>query len=89
MNTPLRFNDALLITDRAFQPFKCVAWSSLEGNGELNITVMDGKQSRQLGRCKLSSTVYTDPVKLGETLKQARATLSRKGVNLAPWHMPE
>lgn len=89
MNSPLRFNDALLITDRAFQPFQCVAWTLLEGNGELSITVVDRSESRAVGRCKLSSSVYSDPVKLGESLEQARADLSRQGVNLAPWHMPE
>ena len=88
MNTPLRFNDALLITDRAFKPYQCVAWTLLEGNGELSITVVDGAQSRPLARCKLSSSVYSDPVKLGETLERAREDLSREGINFAPWHMP-
>lgn len=27
MHTPLRINEALLITDRAFKPFQCVAWT--------------------------------------------------------------
>ena len=89
MNRPLRFNDALLITDRAFKPFQCVAWTLLEGNGDLSITVVDSSESRPVGHCKLSSSVYTDPVKLGETLEQARADLSRQGAHLAPWHMPE
>ena len=89
MNSPLRFNDALLITDRAFKPFQCVAWTLLEGNGDLSITVVDSSESRPVGHCKLSSSVYTDPVKLGETLEQARADLSRPGAHLAPWPMPE
>ena len=29
MNATLRFNEALLITGRAFQPYQCVAWSEL------------------------------------------------------------
>ncbi len=29
MNATLRFNEALLITGRAFQPSQCVAWSEL------------------------------------------------------------
>lgn len=89
MNSPLRFNDALLITDRAFKPFQCVAWSLLEGNGDLSITLVDGAESRQVGRCKLPSSIYTDPVKLGETLEQAREDLTREGIRFAPWHMPE
>ncbi len=88
MTSPLRFNDALLITDRAFKPFQCVAWTLMEGNGELSITVVDGSESRPVGHCKLSSSVYSDPVKLGETLQQARADLSRQGMLLAPWQMP-
>jgi len=31
MHTPLRINEALLITDRAFKPFQCVAWTLPEG----------------------------------------------------------
>jgi len=89
MNAPLRFNDALLITDRAFKPFKCVAWTLLEGNGELSITVVDGTQSRPVARCKMPSSVYSDPVKLEETLERTRENLSREGINFAPWHMPE
>ncbi|MCH2341881.1 hypothetical protein ACGFZ7_09820 [Pseudomonas sp. NPDC047963] len=89
MNSPLRFNDALLITDRAFKPFQCVAWTQLEGNGELSITVLDGSESRTVGHCKLASHVYSDPIKLGQSLEQARADLSRQGVQLAPWHMPK
>ncbi|WP_019339183.1 hypothetical protein [Stutzerimonas stutzeri] len=89
MNSPLRFNDALLITDRAFKPFQCVAWTLLEGNGELSITVLDGSESRTVGHCKLASNVYSDPVKLGHSLEQARADLSRQGMHLAPWQMPE
>jgi len=89
MHTPLRINEALLITDRAFKPFQCVAWTLLEGNGEVSITVVDRDEARLLGRCKMSSSVFTDPVKLGETLEQTRAQLSRDGANLSPWHMPE
>jgi hypothetical protein len=37
----------------------------------------------------MSSSVFTDPVKLGETLEQTRAQLSRDGAHLSPWHMPE
>jgi len=89
MHTPLRINEALLITDRAFKPFQCVAWTLLEGNGEVSITVVDRAEARQLGRCKMSSSVFTDPVKLGETLEQTREKLSRDGVSFSPWHMPE
>lgn len=88
MTSPLRFNDALLITDRAFQPFQCVAWTLMEGIGELSITVVDGAESRPVGHCKLSSSVYSDPVKLAEKLEQTRADLSSKGVHFAPWQMP-
>jgi len=73
MHTPLRINEALLITDRAFKPFQCVAWTLPEGNGEVSITVVDRDEARLLGRCKMSSSVFTDPVKLGETLEKTRA----------------
>lgn len=89
MNTPLRFNEALLITDRAFLPFQCVAWTQPGGNGEVSITVIDRTQDRLLGRRQLSSSVYSDPVKLGETLERTRQELSREGVSFDPWHMPE
>ncbi|EXF47310.1 hypothetical protein BAY1663_00328 [Pseudomonas sp. BAY1663] len=88
MHTPLRINEALLITDRAFKPFQCVAWTLPEGNGDVSITVVD-RSERLLGRCKMSSSVFTDPIKLGETLEQTREQMSRDGAHLSPWHMPE
>ncbi|MGE4404581.1 hypothetical protein [Pseudomonas sp.] len=88
MHTPLRINEALLITDRAFKPFQCVAWTLPEGNGDVSITVVD-RSERLLGRCKMSSSVFTDPIKLGETLEQTREQMSRDGAHFSPWHMPE
>ena len=40
MNTPLRFNEALLIADRAFRPFQCVAWAPQDGTGVVSISVI-------------------------------------------------
>lgn len=88
MNAPLRVNEALLITDQAFRPFQCVAWTLPEGNGEVSITVIDRPHSRTLARRRLEPGVFTDPVKLGETLQRTRQELTRDGVELAPWHMP-
>ncbi|QLF91723.1 hypothetical protein HW090_00235 [Pseudomonas sp. ABC1] len=88
MTHTLRFNDALLITDRAFQPFHCVAWTQQGGNGEVSISVLDGSQSRILGRCNIASNVYSDPVKLGSILQQARERLSNEGLSFSPWSMP-
>ena len=88
MSNPLRFNDALLITDRAFKPFQCVAWAPMEGNAELSITVLDGTESRPLGYCKLPSSVYSDSALLAQKLEQTRADLSSKGLQFAPWQMP-
>ncbi|MCF7202452.1 hypothetical protein [Pseudomonas oligotrophica] len=88
MNATLRINDALLITDRAFKPFQCVAWILPEGNGEVSISVVDRQEARLLGRCKMSSSVYTDPVKLEQTLEQTREQLSRNGAHFSEWHMP-
>ena len=53
MNAPLRINEALLIADRAFQPFQCVAWH--DGNGALSLSVIDRKNTR-IGSKYLSST---------------------------------
>ena len=41
MNATLRINDALLITDRAFKPFQCVAWTLHEGNGDIWLAALD------------------------------------------------
>ena len=40
MSSTLRFNDALLITDRAFRPFQCVAWAPQDGTGVVSISVI-------------------------------------------------
>lgn len=89
MNAPLRCNEALLIADRAFQPFQCVAWTPQNGTDALSLTVIDRTSTRLLGRTQLSSLTYTDPAQLAQALYASREELSRQGYNLAPWSMPE
>lgn len=89
MNTPLRFNEALIITGRAFKPFQCVAWAQQDGTGELSISVIDRTSTRLLGRSKIPRSTYSDPEQLASILKQSREELSRKGYDLEPWSMPE
>ncbi|MHC8381524.1 hypothetical protein [Pseudomonas sp. LB3P14] len=88
MNAPLRINEALLIADRAFQPFQCVAWAPQDGNGELSLTVIDRTNTRSIGRKQIPSSAYTDPAQLECVLKQARAELSLEGYKLQSWSMP-
>jgi hypothetical protein len=88
MNAPLRFNDALLIADRAFQPFQCVAWAPQDGTGNLSLSVIDRSSTRLLGRTQLSCTTYSDPVQLANALSQSREQLSQQGFALEPWSMP-
>ncbi|MCR4510114.1 hypothetical protein ACF8PU_06525 [Pseudomonas sp. GLN_6] len=89
MNAPLRFNEALLIADRAFQPFQCVAWAPQDGTGNLSLSVIDRTSTRLLGRTQLSSSIYSDPVQFADVLKQSREQLSQQGFTLEPWSMPE
>lgn len=89
MNAPLRFNEALLIADRAFQPFQCVAWAPQDGSGLLSLTVIDRTSTRLLGRTQLTSSIYSDPLQLADVLQKSRDELSQKGFALAPWSMPE
>jgi hypothetical protein len=89
MNAPLRFNEALLIADRAFKPFQCVAWAPQDGTGNLSLSVIDRTSTRLLGRAQLSSTVYSDPVQFANLLQQSREQLSQQGFALEPWSMPE
>ncbi|MGH8354545.1 MAG: hypothetical protein ACRERY_13630 [Pseudomonas sp.] len=89
MNAPLRFNDALLIAGRAFQPFQCVAWAPQDGTGELSLSVIDRTSTRLLGRTQLSRSIYTDPERLAKVLKKSRDELSQQGYDLEPWSMPE
>ncbi|MHC8401208.1 hypothetical protein ACYZTX_17500 [Pseudomonas sp. MDT1-17] len=88
MNAPLRINEALLIADRAFQPFQCVAWAPQDGNGELSLTVIDRTNTRSIGRKQIPSSAYTDPAQLESVLEQARAELSQEGYKLQSWSMP-
>ena len=88
MSSTLRFNDALLITDRAFRPFQCVAWAPQPGSGELSISVIDRSSTRLLGRTKLSASTYSDAEQLASVLQQSRASLSEQGYALEPWTMP-
>ena len=89
MNAPLRFNDALLIAGRAFEPFQCVAWTPQDGTGNLSLTVIDRTGTRLLSRTQLSSGTYSDPQQLASALKQSREALSQQGYDLMPWAMPE
>ncbi|MHC8411097.1 hypothetical protein ACYZTR_13405 [Pseudomonas sp. Hz4] len=88
MNAPLRINEALLIADRAFQPFQCVAWAPQDGNGELSLTVIDRTNTRSIGRKQIPSSAYTDPAQLESVLEQVRAELSQEGYKLQSWSMP-
>ena len=88
MNAPLRINEALLIADRAVQPFQCVAWAPQDGNGELSLTVIDRTNTR-IGRKQIPSSAYSDPAQLENLLKQARAELSQEGYTLQSWAMPK
>ena len=88
MSSTLRFNDALLITDRAFRPVQCVAWAPQPGSGELSISVIDRSSTRLLGRTKLSASTYSDAEQLASVLQQSRAALSEQGYALEPWTMP-
>lgn len=88
MNAPLRINEALLIADRAFKPFQCVAWAPQDGTGELSLTVID-RTSTRIGHKQIPSSAYTDPAKLEDLLKQARAELSEEGYQLQSWTMPQ
>ncbi|MHC8286639.1 hypothetical protein ACYZUD_07360 [Pseudomonas sp. XS1P51] len=87
MNAPLRINEALLIADRAFRPFQCVAWAPQDGNGELNLTVID-RTSNSIGRKQIPSSAYTDPAQLESVLNEARDELSKEGYTLQSWSMP-
>ncbi|MGE8149985.1 hypothetical protein ACQKP5_01900 [Pseudomonas vancouverensis] len=87
MNAPLRINEALLIADRAFKPFKCVAWALQDGHGELSLTVID-RTSTSIGRTLIPNSAYTDPAQLEHWLEQARAELSQEGYKLQSWTMP-
>ena len=87
MTAPLRFNEALLIADRAFKPFQCVKWAQQDGNGELCITVID-RTNTHIGHTQIPSSAYSDPAQLELLLQQARAELSQEGYELQFWSMP-
>jgi hypothetical protein len=89
MNASLRFNDALLIADRAFQPFQCVAWAPQDASGVVCLTVVDRTNTPLIDRTQLTSSIYSDPEKLASALIKSREELSRKGFALSPWSMPE
>ncbi|MHC8371924.1 hypothetical protein ACYZT2_14175 [Pseudomonas sp. MDT1-85] len=86
MNAPLRINEALLIADRAFQPFQCVAWA-LQDGGELSLAIIDRTNTR-ISRKQIPSSAYSDPAQLEHLLEEARAELSQEGYTLQSWSMP-
>jgi hypothetical protein len=86
MNAPLRINEALLIADRAFQPFQCVAWALQDGS-ELSLSIIDRTNTR-ISRKQIPSSAYSDPEQLEHVLEEARAELSQEGYTLQSWSMP-
>jgi len=88
MSNPLRFNEALIIANRAFKPLQCIAWVQ-EVNSELNLTVVDRANTRTLDHRCIPCSTYSDPQKLSVVIQQARQELAGRGVSLAPWDMLE
>lgn len=87
MNAMLRMNEALLIADRAFLPFQCIAWTPQDGSGNLSLSVIDRTSSRLLGRIALPGS-QLDVEMLSATLQKSREDLIDQGYRLEPWHMP-
>ncbi|MBB4867701.1 hypothetical protein HNP46_006620 [Pseudomonas nitritireducens] len=88
MHATLRFNEALLITGRAFQPFQCVTWVDQGGDGSLDLSVLDRTGARLLGLTHIPSSAYSNRQQLENLLTQAREELNREGHSLQDWHMP-
>ncbi|SDH80478.1 hypothetical protein [Pseudomonas panipatensis] len=89
MNATLRFNEALLITGRAFQPFNCVTWVDQGGDGSLDLSVLDRTGTRLLGLTRIPSSAYSNREQLADLLIHAREELNREGYDLQDWRMPE
>ncbi|MBD7978771.1 MULTISPECIES: hypothetical protein [Pseudomonas] len=87
MTAPLRVNEALLIADRAFQPFQCIAWAA-DYTGELSLSVIDRTNSSVVSRSKVSMKDYSDSEHLAKVLHKARQELSAEGFALNDWSMP-
>jgi hypothetical protein len=88
MHATLRFNEALLITGRAFEPFQCVTWVNQGGDGSLDLSVLDRTGTRLLGLTRIPSSEYSNRNKLEDLLIHARDELNREGYRLQEWHMP-
>ncbi|MBF7731441.1 hypothetical protein [Pseudomonas sp. N040] len=89
MNAMLRMNEALLIADRAFLPFQCIAWTPPDGTGDLSLSVIDRSSSRLLGRIALPGSSRLDARQLSATLQKSRDELIDQGYRLEPWQMPD
>ncbi|MCY1249643.1 hypothetical protein D9M68_167840 [compost metagenome] len=89
MNATLRFNEALLITGRAFQPFNCITWVDEAGDRSLDLSVVDRTGTRLLGLTRIPRAAYSDPERLAGLLAQARDELNREGYQLQDWRMPD
>lgn len=88
MNAPLRMNEALLIADRAFLPFHCIAWTPTDGSGDLSLSVVDRNSSRLLGRIALHGCNKMNASQLSAALLKSREDLIEQGYRLEPWQMP-
>ena len=88
MNTSLSFNEALLITDNAFKPLQCIAWTLQEGTGEVSISVMDTFANPVISSYSIPSHVLTSSSLLNKVLSEKRQQLQQQGLKLNVWSMP-
>lgn len=88
MSAKLRMNEALLIADRAFLPFHCIAWTPPDGSGDVSLSVIDRTSSRLLERIALPGCSKLDVGQLSAALQKSREALIEQGYRLEPWKMP-
>ncbi|MGE8324268.1 MAG: hypothetical protein ACN6OX_14455 [Pseudomonas sp.] len=84
MTEHLSTNDAALIAEAAFAPFRCVAKRHDYGN-RLNFRVFDQSDEPILTVEDLVKSQFSDVTRLIDVLSAARRSLIERGYTLQPW----
>lgn len=84
MTEYLSTNDAALIAEAAFAPFRCVARRHDYGN-RLNFRVFDENDDPILTVEDLVTSQFSDMNRLIDVLSSARQNLIERGYALLPW----
>ena len=88
MSRDLTAQEAAAIIESAFAPLRCVA-EPWDYDHRIRFRIFNSNDEPILRMNELLRTTFQDAKRLESLLNQVRARVARKGIELAPWSLPE